>query len=86
MQCLDVLLLETANAYHRQRCVTSCIRPRPCWPAFAFLLWLFVHSWFLRLPFGSVSSPVLLPVPAPNLHVSTPVRRGAVADTRLGLE
>ena len=34
---------------------------------------------------GSVSAPALLPAPAPVLHMSAPVRRGAVADARLGL-
>ena len=47
--------------------------------------WSPVHSWLLRLRFGSVSAPTLLPAPAPVLHMSAPVRRFAVADARLGL-
>ena len=39
----------------------------------------------LRLHFESVSAPALLPAPAPDLHMSAPVRRGTVADARLGL-
>ena len=34
--------------------------------------------------YGSLSAPALLPAPAPVLHMSAPVRRGAVADGRLG--
>ena len=47
--------------------------------------WSSARLWLLRLRFGSVSDPVLLPAPAHVLHMSAPVRRGAVADARLGL-
>ena len=47
--------------------------------------WSSVHSWLLCLWPGPVSAPALLPAPTPVLHVSAPVRRGAVADARLGL-
>ena len=50
-----------------------------------FPAWSSVHSWLLRLRLGSVSAPAPLPAPDPVLHVSAPVRRGAVADARLGL-
>ena len=42
-----------------------------------------VHSWLLCLRSASLSAPALLPAPMPVLHMSAPVRRGAVA--RLGL-
>ena len=41
--------------------------------------------WLLRLRTGSNFAPARLPAPDPVLHVSAPVRRGAVADARLGL-
>ena len=41
--------------------------------------------WLLRLRTGSDFAPEHLPEPDPVLHVSAPVRRGAVADARLGL-
>ena len=44
-----------------------------------------IHSWWLCLRSGSLSAPALLPAPTPVFQVSTPVRRGAVADARLGL-
>ena len=39
----------------------------------------------LRLWTGSEFAPERLPAPEPVLHVSAAVRRGAVADPRLGL-
>ena len=47
--------------------------------------WSSVHAWLLRLRTGSDFAPERLPAPDPVLHVSAPVRRGAVADARLGL-
>ena len=47
--------------------------------------WSSVRSWLLCLWSGPLSAPALLPAPTPVLHMSAPVRRGAVADTRLGL-
>ena len=44
-----------------------------------------VHSWLLCLRLSSLSAPTLLPAPAPVLHMSAPVRRGAMADARLDL-
>ena len=46
--------------------------------------WSSIHSWLLRLRFGSVYALALLPAPAPVLHMSAPVRRGAVADGHVG--
>ena len=47
--------------------------------------WSSVHAWLLRLRTGSDFAPERLPAPDPVLHVSTPVRRRAVADARRGL-
>ena len=47
--------------------------------------WSSVHAWLFRLRTGSDFAPERLPAPGPVLHVSAPVRRGAVADARLGL-
>ena len=47
--------------------------------------WSSVRAWLLRLWTVSDSAPARLPAPDPVLHVSAPVRRGAVADARLGL-
>ena len=47
--------------------------------------WSSVHAWLLRLRTGSDFAPARLPAPDPVLHVSAPVRRGAVADARLRL-
>ena len=47
--------------------------------------WSSVHSCLLCLRSGPLSAPALLPAPTPVLHMSAPVRRGAVADARLGL-
>ena len=66
----------------------ACTRLPPSESMFASLrlpAWSSVHSWLLCLRSGSLSAPVLLPAPTPVLHMSAPVRRGAVADTRLGL-
>ena len=47
--------------------------------------WSSIHAWLPRLRTGSDFAPARLPAPDPVLHVSLPVRRGAVADARLGL-
>ena len=47
--------------------------------------WSSVHSWLLCLQSGPLPAPALLPAPTPILHMSAPVRRGAVADAHLGL-
>ena len=44
-----------------------------------------VRSWLLCLRSGSLSAPAQLLAPIPVLHMSAPVRRGAVANARLGL-
>ena len=47
-------------------------------------VWSSVDSWLLRLQSGSVFAPAQLLAPT-VLHMSTPVRRGAVADSCMGL-
>ena len=44
-----------------------------------------VRAWLLRLRTVFDSAPANLPAADPVLHMSAPVRRGAVADARLGL-
>ena len=68
--------------------VTRCTRQPLTAPELARLrlpAWSSVHSWLLRLQTGSDFAPERMPAPDPVLHVSAPVRRGAVADARLGL-
>ena len=71
-------------------CVLSaaCTRLPPSESMLASLrlpAWSSVHSWLLCLRSGPLSAPALLPAPTPVMHMSAPVRRGAVADARLGL-
>lgn len=47
--------------------------------------WSSVNSWLLLVRSSCVSALVLLPAPAPLLHMPAPLRRGAVADARPGL-
>ena len=66
----------------------ACTRLPPSESVLASLrlpAWSFVRSWLLCLRSGPLSAPALLPAPTPVLHMSAPVRRGAVADARLGL-
>ena len=55
--------------------------PSPC--SLVVFYWSYAHLWLLRLRCGSVPTPALLPAPAPVWRISTPVRRGTVADARL---
>ena len=41
--------------------------------------WTSFHAWLVRLRTGYDFAPERLPAPDPVLHVSAPVRRGAVA-------
>ena len=59
---------------------TASMLARFCLPASSS-----VHAWLLRLRTRSDFAPARLPAPNPVLHVSAPVRRGTVADARLGL-
>ena len=66
----------------------ACTRLLPSESVLASLrlpAWSSVHSWLLCLRSGSLSAPALLPALTPVLHMSAPVRRGAVAEARLGL-
>ena len=62
-----------------------------CLPAIALALaslapdWSSVKSWLLRMRPGRMFSLELSLVSYPVLHLLAPVRRGAVADARLGL-
>ena len=83
LRCLALVmafLLGVSSAACTRLPPSACMLGNP-----RLLAWLSVQSWLLRLRFDSVSAPALLPAPAPVLHMSAPVRRGAVADARLGL-
>ena len=62
----------------------ACTRlpPSESVPSLRLPAWASVHSC---LRSGSVSAPALLPTPTHALHMSAAVRRGSVADARLGL-
>ena len=47
--------------------------------------WSSVHVWLLRLRTGFEFASERLPAPEIVLQVSAPVRRGAAAESRLGL-
>ena len=83
LQCLDLaapFLLGVASAVCTRLPPTASTLARFRLPA-----WSSVRAWLLRLRTGSDFRPERLPAPDPVLHVSAPVRRGAVADARLGL-
>ena len=85
LQCLGLVaafLLGVSSAVCTREPPTASVLARFCLPA-----WSFVHAWLLRIRLrtGSDFAPERLPAPDPVLHVTAPVRRGAVADARLGL-
>ena len=83
LQCLDLIaafLLGVSSAVCTRQPPTASVLAHFRLPA-----WSSVHAWLLRLRTGSDFSPERLPAPDPVLHVSAPVRRGTVADARLGL-
>ena len=83
LQCLDLVaafLPGMSSAVCTRQPPTASMLARFCMPA-----WSSVHAWLLRLRTGSNFAPERSPVLDPVLHVSAPVRRGAVADARLGL-
>ena len=83
LQCLDLVaafLLGASSAVCTRQPPTAPILARFRLPA-----WFSVHAWFLRLRTGFGFAQARLPAPDPVLHVSAPVRRGAVADARVGL-
>ena len=84
LQCLDLVaafLLGVSSAVCTRQPATASMLARFCLPA-----WSSVHAWLLCIRTGSDFAPESLPAPDPVLHVSTPVRRGAVADACLGLK
>ena len=81
LHCLDLVaafLLGLSSVVCNRQLPTAAMLARFRLPA-----WSSVHAWLLRLRTGSGFAPERLPDPV--LHVSAPVRRGAVADARLGL-
>lgn len=75
-----VFLLGVSSALCARLPPFASILASLCLPA-----WSSVHSWLLRLRFGANSATAQLPVHAPALHMSAPMRSGAVDDARLGL-
>ena len=83
VQRLDLVaafLLGVSSAVCTREPPTASVLARFRLPA-----WSSVHAWLLRLRTGSDFAPDRFPAPDPVLHVSAPVRRGAVAYARLGL-
>ena len=83
LRCLDLVaafLLGVSSAVCTRQPPAASVLARFSLPA-----WSSVRAWLLRLRIVFDFAPAHLPVPAPVLHMSAPVRRGAVADARLGL-
>ena len=81
--------LALATAFLPGVSLTACTRQPKSASALASLklrlsVWSSVRSWFLHLQSSSIFSPAPLPASAPVLHMSVPMRRGAVADANLG--
>ena len=82
-QCLDLVaafLVGVSSAVCTRQPTASMLS------RFRLPAWSSVHAWLLRLRTGYDFVPEHLPAPDPVLHASSAVRRGAVADARLGLE
>ena len=84
LQCLDLA------AYMPGVLSAVCNRKPPTGTAstlarFHLPAWSSVPSWLLRLWTNSGFAPARPPAPDTVLHVSAPVHRGAVADSRIGL-
>ena len=82
-QCLGLVaafLLGVSSAVCTRQPLTASMLARFRLPA-----WSSVHAWLIRLRTGSDFAPARSLAANPVLHVSAPVRRGAVADARLGL-
>ena len=83
LQCVSLVaafLLGVSSAACTRLPPSESVLATPRLPA-----WSSVHSRLLCLRSGPLSAPALLPAPTPVLHMSAPVRRGAVGDARLGL-
>ena len=83
LRCLDLVaafLLGVSTAVCTRHPPDASVLARFSLPA-----WSSVRAWLLRLRTVFDFAPVRLPAANPVLHMSAPVRRGAVADARLGL-
>ena len=83
LRCLDLVaafLLGVSTAVCTRQPPAASVLARFSLPA-----WSSVRAWLLRLRTVFDFAPAYLPAPDPFLHMSAPVRRGAVADARLGL-
>ena len=83
LPCLDLVaafLLGVSSAVCTRQPPTTSMLAHFRLPA-----WSSVHAWLLRLRTELDFAPERLPAPDPVFPVSAPVRRGAVADARLGL-
>ena len=83
LKCLDLVapfLLGMSTAVCTRRPSDASALARFSLPA-----WSSVRAWLLRLRTVFDFAPAHLAAPDPVLHMSAPVRRGAVADARLGL-
>ena len=81
--CLDLVaafLLGVSSAVCTRQPPAASVLAR-----FSLSAWSSVRAWLLRLRTVFDFAPAHLPAPDPILHMSAPVLRGAVADTRLGL-
>ena len=83
LRCLDrvaAFMFGVSSAVCTRQPPTASMLARFCLPA-----WSSVHAWLLRLRTGSDFAPERSPAPDPVLNLFAPVRRGAVADARLGM-
>ena len=83
LRCLDLVeafLLRVSSAVCTRQPPAASLLERFSLPA-----WSSVRAWLLRHLTVFDFAPAHLPAPDPVLHMSAPVRRGAVADARLGL-
>ena len=83
LRCLDLVaafLLGASSAVCTRQPPAASVLARFCLPA-----WSAVRAWLLRLRTVFDFAPEHLPAPDPVLRMSAPVRRGAVANARLGL-
>ena len=84
LRCLDLVaafLLGVSSAVCVRQPLAASVLARFCLPA-----WSSVRAWFPRLRTVFDFAPAHLPAPDPVLLMSAPVRRGTMADARLGLE
>ena len=83
LRCMDLVaafLLGVSSVVCTRQPPAASVLARFCLPA-----WSSVRARLLRLLTVFDFAPAYLPAPDPVWHVSTPVRRGAAADARLGL-